>query len=132
MHAFPDRREIIAFGTPGSEPMRELEQRVEDLQCLLADCDVDMRYVDSAELEAQGDRGVDHALDRLARLRGDEMLPFELVLIGKDGGVKARDPSPAALEAFLRLIDTMPMRRAEMRQAGGADRDCRDGESTEG
>ena len=112
--------------------MRELEQRVEDLQCLLADCDVDMRYVDSAELEAQGDRGVDHALDRLARLRGDEMLPFELVLIGKDGGVKARDPSPAALEAFLRLIDTMPMRRAEMRQAGGADRDCRDGESTEG
>ena len=49
---------------------------------------------------------------------------FELVLIGKDGGVKARADDPDALDAFLERIDTMPMRRAEMRRAGGADLRC--------
>ena len=46
---------------------------------------------------------------------------FEVVLIGKDGGVKARTSDPGALQDFLALIDTMPMRRAEMRSRGDAD-----------
>lgn len=41
--------------------------------------------------------------------------PFEVVLIGKDGGVKLRSRSASVAQIF-RLIDTMPTRRAEMRQ----------------
>ncbi len=43
----------------------------------------------------------------------------EAVLIGKDGGVKARWKEPVAPEAVFALIDTMPMRRAEMATGEG-------------
>lgn len=36
------------------------------------------------------------------------------ILIGKDGGVKAKESYPLELEGLLNLIDSMPMRRAEM------------------
>jgi hypothetical protein len=39
---------------------------------------------------------------------------FQLLLLGKDGGVKLRS-STASLEDIFSLIDTMPMRRREMR-----------------
>jgi len=38
------------------------------------------------------------------------------VLIGKDGGVKSRQSSSLNLEKFFALIDTMPMRKEEMRK----------------
>lgn len=41
--------------------------------------------------------------------------PFQIVLIGKDGGVKLRSPD-ASLTQIFELIDSMPMRRAEMRE----------------
>ncbi len=44
---------------------------------------------------------------------------FEVFLIGKDGGVKLRlDRAPEAAELF-ELIDSMPMRRQEMRESAG-------------
>ncbi|WP_156013324.1 DUF4174 domain-containing protein [Thioalkalivibrio sp. HK1] len=43
---------------------------------------------------------------------------FEMVLIGKDGGIKARGEKPEDLIGFLALIDTMPMRRAEIAERG--------------
>ena len=41
---------------------------------------------------------------------------FEVLLIGKDGGVKLRSDSPVEKGAFFGLIDQMPMRQAEMRR----------------
>lgn len=41
---------------------------------------------------------------------------FEVVLIGKDGGVKERSTHPLAPAALFRTIDQMPMRRQEMRR----------------
>ena len=43
---------------------------------------------------------------------------FQLLLLGKDGGVKLRS-STASLEDVFSLIDTMPMRRREMRDDQG-------------
>jgi hypothetical protein len=40
---------------------------------------------------------------------------FEIILIGKDGGVKLRSKTPISLEELFSLIDAMPMRRQEMR-----------------
>lgn len=40
---------------------------------------------------------------------------FQVLLIGKDGGVKMRSATPVAAEDILSLIDSMPMRQQEMR-----------------
>ena len=39
---------------------------------------------------------------------------FTLLLIGKDGGEKLRSTKPVKTEAIFKLIDSMPMRQAEM------------------
>ncbi len=41
---------------------------------------------------------------------------FILLLVGKDGGVKLRRAAAVAPETLFRLIDSMPMRRDEMRE----------------
>lgn len=41
--------------------------------------------------------------------------PFSVVLIGKDGTRKLRKPHPVRAEELFHLIDSMPMRRTEMR-----------------
>lgn len=40
----------------------------------------------------------------------------ETILIGKDGGVKLRKPIPVSTSEVFDLIDSMPMRQAEMRK----------------
>ena len=46
----------------------------------------------------------------------DPQARFELLLIGKDGGVKLRRDKPVAASEITALIDTLPMRRDEMRR----------------
>ena len=41
---------------------------------------------------------------------------FEVLLVGKDGGVKLRSERPVRAEDLFALIDTMPMRRQEMKR----------------
>ncbi len=41
---------------------------------------------------------------------------FEFILIGLDGGVKLRRTDVMSLKALYRIIDSMPMRAAEMRR----------------
>ncbi|MEL7248176.1 MAG: DUF4174 domain-containing protein [Bacteroidota bacterium] len=45
--------------------------------------------------------------------------PFQVLLIGLDGGVKLRQQTPVSREDIFDLIDTMPIRRAEMRRKKG-------------
>lgn len=39
---------------------------------------------------------------------------FEVVLVGKDGGMKLREQQPISSEALLSTIDSMPMRKAHL------------------
>lgn len=41
---------------------------------------------------------------------------FQLVLVGKDGGVKLRKPFPWSVRELSRSIDKMPMREREIRE----------------
>ena len=43
-------------------------------------------------------------------------MPFQFILIGKDGGVKLRSAEVVSMEALFALIDGMPMRKAEMKR----------------
>ncbi|MEO0728414.1 MAG: DUF4174 domain-containing protein, partial [Bacteroidota bacterium] len=45
--------------------------------------------------------------------------PFQVFLLGLDGGVKLRQQAPVSREDIFDLIDTMPIRRAEMRRKKG-------------
>ncbi|MEO0485799.1 MAG: DUF4174 domain-containing protein [Pseudomonadota bacterium] len=44
---------------------------------------------------------------------------FQMVLIGKDGGVKLRKPFPWDMRELSRTIDKMPMRQREISEARG-------------
>ncbi len=46
----------------------------------------------------------------------DANASFEVLLFGKDGGVKLRRGAPVSVAEISALIDTMPMRRNEMRR----------------
>ena len=41
---------------------------------------------------------------------------FEVLLVGKDGGVKLRQGQPVTAETLFAKIDAMPMRRREMEE----------------
>jgi predicted Rossmann fold nucleotide-binding protein DprA/Smf involved in DNA uptake len=41
---------------------------------------------------------------------------FQVLLIGKDGGIKLRRDKPVAASEIIALIDTMPMRQEETRR----------------
>ncbi len=49
---------------------------------------------------------------------GVEPSGFAVVLIGKDGGVKRKETKPIDPNVLFETIDTMPMRRQEMRTKG--------------
>lgn len=114
---FSNRRQIIVFSTPASESGKHVQHLVDTLRCQLIERDTDVRFVDVTELPGgnTAPTGTQGTLVELARLRSNQQTDFEVVLIGKDGGVKARTSDPDALQDFLTLIDTMPMRRAEIR-----------------
>lgn len=46
-------------------------------------------------------------------VRGDQ---FAVILVGKDGGIKLNQQDETRLDDIFGLIDSMPMRREEMRQ----------------
>ena len=126
-----NRRQVIVFATPDSESGKRMQASVDALRCQLIDRETDVRFVDVSELIKFGASSTSDEpenpgeLVRLARLRGDDRPDFEVVLIGKDGGVKARTDDPNALEDLLALIDTMPMRRTEMRSKDNTKGGCK-------
>ena len=65
--------------------------------------------------------------DKLMDIHGNELkqdpgdIPFNdfkgVILIGKDGGVKLKEPFTVDPEVIFNLIDSMPMRRAEIKNS---------------
>jgi hypothetical protein len=65
--------------------------------------------------------GVDVSAATAAELRQKYRAPADelaVILVGKDGTEKLRSTSPVPAEDIFGLIDSMPMRRQEMRQSG--------------
>ncbi|HBS37705.1 MAG: DUF4174 domain-containing protein [Rhodobacteraceae bacterium] len=83
------------------EQLRLLEERLPDLK------ERDVVVITDTDPSQKTD------LRQALRPRG-----FMLVLIGKDGGIKLRKPSPWSVREISRVIDKMPMRRQEIRTGG--------------
>lgn len=124
---FHARRTIVVFGGADAAGMEQVRDQVRELACRLADREVDVVFADAGELLRLVPSAVASDASVAYRALGDRTADdteLELVLVGKDGGVKARSRDASALTDFLTRIDAMPMRRAELRRAGGADRGC--------
>jgi hypothetical protein len=54
------------------------------------------------------------SVQNIRRRLGVQAGPFQVLLIGKDGGVKLRSSEPVSVKDIFGLIDSMPMRQQEM------------------
>ena len=99
------RRVVLSFSAAKSTPERvSLLKQIEKYQCEFND-----RQMVHIDLIAGSS---DHQL--LSRQFSVPNTNFNLLLLGKDGGVKLLTSQPS-LENVLTLIDTMPMRQRELR-----------------
>ena len=95
---------------------------------VLADSPDDPRFIKQmsllrADLSELAERNAIILIDTNPSLKSalrEQLRPrgFMLVLIGKDGGVKLRKPSPWNVREISRVIDKMPMRRQEINDGG--------------
>ena len=96
---------IITFSASVKEPERlALQKQMEEKACAFTDRN--LVHIDLL----QGSEDFDEMSQQFAVTSSG----FQLLLLGKDGGVKLRS-STVSLEDIFSLIDTMPMRRSEMR-----------------
>ncbi|WP_425043683.1 DUF4174 domain-containing protein [Primorskyibacter sp. S87] len=96
---------------------------------VFADTPSDPRFEQQINMLAQGeemlrDREVVVLTDTDPAARGSlrsKLRPrgFQLVLIGKDGGVKLRKPFPWSVRELSRSIDKFPLREQELRERRG-------------
>ena len=76
-------------------------------------------FIVGAEVEVVAGNRLTDPVPPAAAFRRRFDLPdgdFQVVLIGKDGGVKARWSEPVSPSAVFDLVDAMPMRMREMRE----------------
>ncbi len=98
------KRVLVIYAPPGSE--EKLAQQTQLLEARIAD----LRERDLVQIILR--QPSDHA----------ELAPrfprktFTVLLLGKDGGEKLRSSRIVQPDALFRLIDSMPMRRDEMRR----------------
>lgn len=98
---------------------------------VFADSPNDPQFIQQMELFAERAeelalRDVVVIFDTDPAARGDirlELRPrgFMLALVGKDGQIKARKPSPLTVRELSRSIDKIPMRQQEMQDRRGVD-----------
>ena len=117
---------VLDQSDSASQTLNSLSELTDRRACEIRDRDLAIYFVDEQRVKPMNPEapiltGTD--AETLRMRYGRTLNPgLELVLIGKDTGVKERADDLAALEAFFDLIDTMPMRRSE-RAARGLDCD---------
>ncbi len=115
-------RLLLIFAPNGTDPrLMAFEERTdarnEDMQ------DRDLLTFRILETGPSGRPGVPMTsadVEALRRRYKAQAGRFTVILIGKDGGVKLVQEERVSLQALFDLIDTMPMRRREMRQKDAA------------
>ena len=117
-----DNRLLIIFAKDRSDPnARSIRERLGESSCELADRELIIGWFLEKSQSSLGEREIDYQESATIRSRlkiksGD----FSVVLVGKDGGLKAYYEEAPNLQAVFALIDDMPMRQAEQRGRGFA------------
>ena len=115
------KHRILLVFSPRADDLRAraVDDRLADFYCEIEDRDMIVGLI-----PAFGDAQLDGAVVtpdvafQMRRQFGIDAAEFAVVLVGKDGLEKSRTTTAEELERMFELIDTMPMRRAEMRERG--------------
>ena len=100
-----NKRVIITFSNAQSNPDRlSLKNQIDQLRCEFKN-----RHLVHIDLMKGSDE-----YEKLSRQFLNSENEFTLLLLGKDGEIKLMTSRPSLVDIFS-LIDTMPMRRREMR-----------------
>lgn len=113
-------RPLLIFAAGTDDPdARQTRAALQSSACELVDRDMVIGWIPERGERRLGETPINEtaadALRSRLRIRKGE---FAAVLIGKDGGVKARYAKAPDLAEVFALIDGMPMRRSEMRHRG--------------
>jgi hypothetical protein len=112
-----EKRVIVMLADGGDDPaLAEQEARLRAAAADLAERDVVLVAARGRTVTVDGDSGQAPTADELRVAYADSASGFQVVLVGKDGGVKLRAGEPVAASDLFALIDTMPMRRREMKE----------------
>lgn len=114
-------RLLLVFAPSKDHPTyQELVQSLEEAEEELADRDMVVFHLfEDKTGYVFGDAIRPESVTALRERYDPESGGLTLVLIGKDGGEKARQVGNYDLKALFRRIDEMPMRKREMRREGG-------------
>ena len=113
---YNSRRVIVIFSHAESASLAIVKSEIKHNRCEIEERDLDVYLLtDSQIIELTPPTEGANAISELSIRALHSGAAFELVLIGKDGGVKGRSERPYDLSNFLNLIDSMPMRRAEIK-----------------
>lgn len=110
------QRLIVVFAVEDSQDNTQLMRWVTSNRCRLTDRDVLVLSIDSGAADDLTAQNVSLDDDSIAALHQRRQYPnaaFEMLLIGKDGGVKAHATNVDELDTFIERIDGMPMRQSE-------------------
>lgn len=114
-------RVVVVFANSHDDEAMNRQQRVlRNARADLLDRDVVVITAGDDRVEIDGVRSEAPNAERLRRVHGVPPGSFQVLLIGKDGGVKLRAAEPIAIDELFALIDAMPMRRREIHERAGA------------
>ena len=106
------KRVVVLYApTAESAELRQQKASMSAAQAQMQDRDILVIEAIEASLNPREKQYVRQTL-------GVEPGSFAVVLLGKDGGVKRKETEPIDPKALFQTIDTMPMRRQEMREKG--------------
>lgn len=112
------KRLILIFAPDGRNPLfKELQSEI-----MAQKAEVEDRDLVVFEILERGPSRMNRALldqSKVESIRRHFSVPqrsFRVILIGKDGGIKLKRNDQIDLETIFELIDSMPMRKDEIRQ----------------
>jgi hypothetical protein len=112
------KRPVLLFSpTSDDKRLRQMKQQVGKLEEGIEDREiVVIELVQDGQSKAEGRVMPDEKVEHLRKQYEVEPGKFAVLLIGKDGGVKARWFEPIDLKQIFGNIDAMPMRQQEIRE----------------
>ncbi len=111
-------RPVLVFAPDASHPaLIRQKQVIGAARGPLRERDIAVVYVVGNDVSHELGPSPGKGASALRETYGVGRTEFRAVLVGKDGGVKLRSSSPFTVERLSSVIDAMPMRKQEMREA---------------